>query len=652
MSMREGFIALIPFFVISSLAFMLLGVQPLLPEFAGKALLSNLLEQSHKLILAISPLAIVISLSYHLSKNLRANTIVGSILACLCFITHSNYLVRIDDGFLLSTAWPNFYSILIPLLTPYLISFFSKQSWLALVRKPIISPFLQKHINLIVPFCLVYLTLYLLLPAIEVIIGGLTSGLVSWLEGLSIEVQGFVRMIIIHGLWFLGVHGDNTYTSLFSDTLMHQPFIAGLSLSAFYNNFVIVGGSGCLLSLVIAILWRGRSPQELALVRVSLPFNVFNFSELVVYALPVVFNPIYLIPFILAPMTNFVISYWVLSSGVFTFSTQELSWMTPVLFNVWLLSKNVSVVAFQLLLIALNVFIYLPFVILSTRINDTTNPLERVSKKLTFSDLHQLNAEVRYSSELRYSQANTAELNAALNQIDTGQLLLHYQPKVDIHKQAVVGFEALLRLQTEDGHIQGPWFIDVLERNHVVSMIDTWVLQQVKRDLMRVADQGLSPFVSINLHPSSLKDVVIVERLFELNRLFPMQIQIEILESALVDESDDASKNLSRLQHLGISVAIDDFGRGFSNLSRLVQLAPHDIKLDRSMLLATKTAEGLLLYKHMAALCSALGYKLVAEGVETEAELALVRDLGVHCIQGWLFAKAMPLDDAMNYRFT
>jgi cellobiose-specific phosphotransferase system component IIC len=82
--MREGFIALIPFFVISSLAFMLIGLQSLLPGFAGKIAVFSALDTSHSLIMAISPLAIVISLSYHLSKNLRVNTIVGSILACLC----------------------------------------------------------------------------------------------------------------------------------------------------------------------------------------------------------------------------------------------------------------------------------------------------------------------------------------------------------------------------------------------------------------------------------------------------------------------------------------------------------------------------------------------------------------------------------------
>ena len=649
--MREGFIALIPFFVISSLAFMVIGLLPLLPDFSYKDVLVQILEKSHRLILAISPIAVVISLSYHLSKNLRVNTIVGSILACLCFITHSNYLVKTDAGYLLSSVWPNFYSILIPMTVPYLVRFYLRMPWLKLVRAPVVSSFLLKHLNLILPFFLVYLTLYILLPVLEFIIGDVTAAFLGWLSGLSLGVQGFVRMLMIHGLWFMGIHGDNTYSSLFSDSIMLQPFIAGLSLNAFYNNFVIVGGSGCLLSLVLATLWRGKTQQELALMKVSLPFNLFNFSELVIYALPIVFNPIYLIPFLLAPTVNFFISYWLLSSGVFSFSSQEFSWMTPVLLNAWLASKDVTVVFFQACLIVLNILIYLPFVKLSSRVSNNVNLINKLSQKWMFTEILQLDAEARYSSEQRASQDNAKCLNLALQQIDQGELQLHYQPKVDIQHEHVIGYEALLRLRDPQGVIHGPWFMDTLERNHLVPMIDFWVLKQVKRDLMKVAVTGEKPLFSINLHPDSLLDQSIIASLFELNQLFPHQIQIEVLESAFVDDSEQRWANLVHLQNAGVSVAIDDFGRGFSNLSRLIKLAPNDIKLDRSMLLATNTAEGLLLFQHMSALCVELGYRLVAEGVETPQELAIVRDAGVHCVQGWLFAKAMPLNEALQYRY-
>lgn len=649
--MREGFIALIPFFVISSLAFMVIGLLTLLPDFSYKDVLVQILEKSHQLIQAISPIAVVISLSYHLSKNLRVNTIVGSILACLCFITHSNYLVKTDAGYLLSSVWPNFYSILIPMTVPYLVRFYLRMPWLKLVRAPVVSSFLLKHLNLILPFFLVYLTLYILLPALAFIIGDVTAAFVGWLSGLSLGVQGFVRMLMIHGLWFIGIHGDNTYSSLLSDNIMLQPFIAGLSLNAFYNNFVIVGGSGCLLSLVLATLWRGKTQQELALMKVSLPFNLFNFSELVIYALPIVFNPIYLIPFILAPTVNFFISYWLLSSGIFSFSSQEFSWMTPVLLNAWLASKDVTVVFYQACLIVLNILIYLPFVKLSSRVSNNVNLINKLSQKWMFTEILQLDAEARYSSEQRASQDNTKHLNLALQQIDQGELQLHYQPKVDIQHERVIGYEALLRLRDPQGVIHGPLFMDTLERNNLVPMIDFWVLKQVKRDLTNVASAGKYPLLSINLHPDSLLDRSIIDSLFELNQLFPHQVQIEILESAFVDDSEQRWANLVRLQHAGVSVAIDDFGRGFSNLSRLIKLAPNDIKLDRSMLLATNTAEGLLLFQHMSALCVELGYRLVAEGVETPQELAIVRDAGVHCVQGWLFAKAMPLNEALQYRY-
>ena len=651
LSMREGFIALIPFFVISSLAFMLIGLQPFWPDFEGKSTVFAVLNQSHRLIMAISPLAIVISLSYHLSKNLRVNTIVGSILACLCFITHSNYLIKMEAGYMLSSVWPNFYSILIPLLVPYMVRFFRQFTWLKLVKSTIVSSFLMKHINLIVPFVLVYLTLFLLLPILDLLIGDAAQVLVASVTSLSIEVQGFLRMIIIHCFWFIGIHGDNTYLSLFSDSIMTQPFIAGLSLNSFYNQFVIVGGSGCLLSLIIATMWKGRSLQELALMKVSLPFNIFNFCELIVYALPIVFNPVYLVPFILAPSVNFLISYWVLGTGIFEFSSQEISWMTPVLLNSWLISGDVKVVLYQALLITLNVFIYLPFVLFSSRFANNSNLIEKLSHKLKFTEIHQLDAEARYTSKQRVSINRTEELNEVLNHIDNGQLMLHYQPKVDIELKTVIGFEALLRLEEANGKVSGPWFMDILDRNNLVPMIDFWVINKVKHDLNLLASRQQFPFFSINIHPMSLLEPSIMHALAELNAKHPAQVQIEVLEVSFDDDSEQAWVNLALLQQSGFSVAIDDFGRGFSNLSRLIKLSPNDIKLDRSMLLAASTTDGLLLFQHMSALCSALGYRLVAEGVETRTELAIVKDAGVHCVQGWLFARAMPIEDAMAYRF-
>lgn len=650
LSMREGFIALIPFFVISSLAFMLMGLQSWLPDFIGKTALFSALDTSHSLIMAISPLAIVISLSYHLSKNLRVNTIVGSILACLCFITHSNYLIKNDFGYVLSSVWPNFYSIIIPLVVPYLVRFYYGFNGLKLVKASVASSFLVKHLNLILPFFLVYLTLYLVLPIMGLLIGDFTASLVTFMTGLSLEVQGFMRMLIIHSLWFIGVHGDNTYLSLFSNELMSKTFIAGLSLNSFYNNFVIVGGSGCLLSLVIATLWRGRSLQELTLMKVSLPFNMFNFCELIVYALPIVFNPVYLIPFILAPTVNFIISYWVLGLGFIEFTSQEISWMTPVFLNSWLISGDIKAVLYQACLIVLNVFIYLPFVLFSSRFANNANLIEKLSHKLKFTDIHQLDAEARYRTEQRDSIIHTEALNKALNQIDNGKLILYYQPKVDINQRKVVGFEALLRLENSAGEISGPWFMNILERNHLVSMIDFWVINRIKYDLSKLAEKNVRPFVSINLHPLSLLEASILQALDELNTLYPQQIQLEVLESGFKDDSPQAWTNLAQLQRKGFSVAIDDFGRGFSNLSRLIKLSPNDIKLDRSMLLAAASVDGLLLYKHMAVLCSELGYRLVAEGVETEAELTIVRQAGVYCVQGWFFAKAMPINDAMTYQ--
>lgn len=649
-SIREGFIAILPVMIIAAVPSLLIALLSLLPTFAYQDDLRQLFRDLQQLMVLFFPLAVVFSLSYQLSVNLQLQSISCSILACLCFLSHGEYLQHQGDSYLFTTHWITGYALLIPLLVPYLVKYLAAVPWLQLVRSGLLSPFLHKHLNLILPFLLTYFALFFLIPLLDATVQYVASWLSPQFSTLSLETQAFCRMLLIHLLWFVGIHGDNAFFSMFTGILTQQTFVAGLSLNSFYNHFVILGGSGCLLALVLAILLVRTSAQDKALAKVSLPFNFFNISEVVLYGLPVVFNPIFLLPFLLIPSLNFLLSYQLLQLGLIQFQPNELSWLTPMGLSGWLISGSWQVPLYQCGLLALDVLIYIPFVRLSQRLNDRDLPLQQVRQSLKFSGLELLDAEQRYAREQQHNQANQTALQHALAAIAAGQLQLHYQPKIELDSQLVTGFEALLRLKTIDGELQGPWFIDILERNQLVPLIDLWVVQQTASDLAAIQTIAPKPLISINLHPDSLSEPPIIKALLAIAQQYPQQLQLELLEHAMLEQQGECAKNLLLLRQQGILIAVDDFGRGFSNLSSLIQYRPDVVKLDRSLLLAMAQPEGLLLFQHLTQLCLSLGYQLTAEGVETTEQLALIRKFGVRYAQGWLFAKALPLEQAIKYQ--
>jgi len=129
-------------------------------------------------------------------------------------------------------------------------------------------------------------------------------------------------------------------------------------------------------------------------------------------------------------------------------------------------------------------------------------------------------------------------------------------------------------------------------------------------------------------------------------------LNLEMLESSFTDQFLHLADNVNNLRTRGFELAIDDFGTGYSNLSLLHQLGIDTVKLDKSLVTGDVNSRGARLYVELCRLLKAFDYKVVAEGVETDEQLALVRNCGVDVVQGWYFAAAMPPKEAMNYAWS
>ncbi len=255
--------------------------------------------------------------------------------------------------------------------------------------------------------------------------------------------------------------------------------------------------------------------------------------------------------------------------------------------------------------------------------------------------------------ELRRAASETFETEQALTgAVRGGELRLFYQPVVDLHDGAVIACEALVRWERPGVGLVGPdRFVPLAERTGLIVELGAWVIEEAITEAATWPGRtDHRPKVAINLAARQLHDEHLVERFTgacDASGLSLDSMCVELTESAFVATDDyGAYKSLAALRELGVEVAIDDFGTGYSALSYLKHLPVDVIKIDQGFVagLGSDRADALLV-EAIITVAHGLGLRVVAEGVETEAQLEALRNLGCDAAQGYLFARPTPSAD-------
>ncbi|WP_088313484.1 bifunctional diguanylate cyclase/phosphodiesterase [Kineosporia sp. R_H_3] len=225
-----------------------------------------------------------------------------------------------------------------------------------------------------------------------------------------------------------------------------------------------------------------------------------------------------------------------------------------------------------------------------------------------------------------------------------GDLRLHYQPIVDLRTGAMVGREALVRWQHPTRGLLGPaWFLPVAEETGLIEDVGRWVLSRAAAVAAQTPEQG---YVAVNVSPSQVMRAGLladVEATLDLTGLEPQNLVIELTESVMLGAAPAGRKELHRLDDLGVRLVVDDFGTGFSALSYLRDLPVSGIKVDRSFTAGLgHDPQCERIVEALTGLAHGLGVDLVAEGVETEAQRALLAEVGCQHAQGYLFGRPTP----------
>ena len=250
--------------------------------------------------------------------------------------------------------------------------------------------------------------------------------------------------------------------------------------------------------------------------------------------------------------------------------------------------------------------------------------------------------------EVQMSMELSNDLYRAL---DRNELVVYYQPQIDLVTKKISGAEALLRwMHPTRGMISPGIFIPIAEKNSLINSIGEWVLREACIQNKKWQDKGLPEInIAINLSAIQILNPKLASNLANIIKetgLDPKYIELEITESIAIKETNHVIEVLNKLKKIGVSIAIDDFGTEYSSLSRLKMLPIDRIKIDMQFIQGLETNEkDKAITMVIINLAKSLGMNVLAEGVETENQLDFLNQKMCNNVQGYYYYKPMPADE-------
>jgi EAL domain-containing protein (putative c-di-GMP-specific phosphodiesterase class I) len=234
--------------------------------------------------------------------------------------------------------------------------------------------------------------------------------------------------------------------------------------------------------------------------------------------------------------------------------------------------------------------------------------------------------------------------------LKAGQFELYYQPKVRLSDNRILGIECLLRWHhPERGFLTPDKFINIAEESGVIIELGAWVVTEACRATERLSrETGLALEVAVNISPRQFRDpnlVATIRRSLREARLKPFQLELEITETMLMSDRDAATTTANKLHELGVKLAIDDFGTGYSQLNYLKSFPISTVKVDRSFVMdIPSNTDDMAITAAVIAMAHRLNLEVVAEGIETPAQLSFLVEHRCEYGQGYYFSKPVTFE--------
>jgi len=256
------------------------------------------------------------------------------------------------------------------------------------------------------------------------------------------------------------------------------------------------------------------------------------------------------------------------------------------------------------------------------------------------------------ANEIKRKKYLEIELKKALKE---NKLQLYFQPKFDIIKNKIIGAEALLRWKlNKEEYISPAEFIPIAEESELILDIDRWVFLKTCQQIEKWMKIGINDQkISVNISGHHFKQEYIIKTISDVLKTVKIpskSIEIEITENVFLENIEQSIKTLNLLKKIGLEISLDDFGTGYSSLSYLKNLPLDRIKIDQSFIKnISNNEQDKAIVKTIVTIANLLNMKVIAEGVETEEQLKIVKESGCTEVQGFYFAKPMPAEDYIKF---
>ena len=476
--------------------------------------------------------------------------------------------------------------------------------------------------------------------------------------------SGLLFLVLISFMWCFGIHGNNVLNQVAED--MFTSIIPGQIVSkSFIDTFVNMGGAGCAIGLLLAMLIFGKRSSTKKLSRMAFLPNIFNIGELLVFGLPVIYNPLMLVPFVLAPVLSYSNAFLLTKIGFLPQVTQTVVWTTPPFLSGFIATGSVRGVIVQLMNIVISAGCYAPFVILYEKksldeFSSVMNELVGILKKSEETTKEVVLTECEGNAgrlakllvtDLQDSLAASSVKDSSSNV--ESPLLMKYQPQFD-NTGHCIGAESLLRWNhTRYGIIYPPLVVHLAKESGDLYKLETYIIETSIRDSESFRQCFGEKFkLSVNVTVTTLYDkrfVAFMQELAERYHLKPGNVCIEITEETELVTTEETGELIKKIRSFGYTFALDDFSMGHTSLQYLQHNQFDLVKLDgnlvKSILNNDRTKE---IINSIVYLSKSLDFRVLAEFVETEEQKEALEQIGCLLYQGYLYSPAIDRDSLVS----
>ena len=462
-------------------------------------------------------------------------------------------------------------------------------------------------------------------------------------------LSALLYTFMVHILWIFGFHGSHmmenvavNYFSAIGDDILFS--------KSFFDTYVMMGGCGTTICVLIGIFLFAKKKRMRNVGKLAFPTVIFNTNEILNFGIPIMLNPVFIIPFISVPILALIVSYGAVKLGLISPAINEIPWTMPVFFSGYMASGSIMGSILQAIIIALGVLIYMPFLKLYENIYDMRMQ-EKI--KILVQDLQECEKKGENPNFLHRMDDTgmvTRMLLLELKQaIKHKKLYLLYQPQVD-RDGKYIGAEALLRWNhPQYGFIYPPLIIYLAKEGEILPDLERMLFDYAIKAIKQISKKCGNQFkISVNITAHSLNWEIeeYIDKKLQEYQVPAMQLWLEITEQDMLTNSEMVIRKINQLKAAGHKLLIDDFGMGHTSLIYLQSEHFDVVKLDGSLVreIIEKTTNQKIVAS-VIELAQKLNVKVVAEYVETEEQCNLLKELGCDWYQGYLYGKPMPLEE-------